>query len=50
LYLKVGALVVLTPLPIFEGSAQSNDSDDRLEAKVDVILSRIDDLEKQRAA
>ena len=45
-FLQLAAFVVLTAILIFEGSAESKDSDDRLEAKVDVILSRLDDLEK----
>ena len=45
-FLQLAAFVVLTALLIFEGSAESKDSDDRLEAKVDVILSRLDDLQK----
>ena len=47
-FLQLAAFVVLTALLIFEGSAESKDGDDRLEAKVDVILSRLDDLEKPR--
>ena len=50
-FLQLAAFVVLTALLIFEGSAESKDSDDRLEAKVDVILSHLDDLQDaQRAA
>ena len=45
-FLQLAAFVVLTAILIFEGSAESKDSDDRLEAKVDVILSRLDDLQK----
>ncbi len=45
-FLQLAAFVVLTALLIFEGSAESKDSDDRLEAKVDVILSRLDELQK----
>jgi len=49
-FLQLAAFVVLTAILIFEGSAESKDSDDRLEAKVDAILSRIDDLERDRRA
>lgn len=50
-FLQLAAFVVLTALLIFEGSAESKDSDDRMEAKIDVILSRLDDLQQaQRAA
>ena len=45
-FLQLAAFVVLTAILIFEGSAESKDSDDRLEAKVDVILSRLDDLQE----
>jgi hypothetical protein len=45
-FLQLAAFVVLTALLIFEGSAESKDSDDRMEAKIDLILSRLDDLEK----
>lgn len=40
------AFVVLTAILIFEGSGESKDADERLETKVDVILSRLDDLQK----
>jgi hypothetical protein len=45
-FLQLAAFVVLTAILIFEGSAESKDSDDRLEAKVDVILSQLDELQK----
>ncbi len=45
-FLQLAAFVVLTAILIFEGSAESKDSDDRLEAKVDVILSRLDALQE----
>jgi hypothetical protein len=46
--LQLAAFVVLTALLIFEGSAESKDSDDRLEAKVDVILSRLEELQQRQ--
>lgn len=49
-FLQLAAFVVLTALLIFEGSAESKDSDDRLEAKVDVILSRHDEMQKDNRA
>jgi hypothetical protein len=47
-FLQLGAMVVLTAILIFEGSAESKDSDDRLEGKVDAILSRLDDLQEAK--
>lgn len=47
-FLQLAAFVVLTALLIFEGSAESKDSDDRLEGKVDVILRRLDELQKEQ--
>ncbi len=49
-FLQLAAFVVLTSFLIFEGSAESKDSDERLEAKVGAIMSRIDDLQKGKAA
>ncbi len=49
-FLQLAAFVVLTSYLIFEGSAESKDSDERLEAKVDAIMSRLDDLQKGKAA
>lgn len=45
-FLQLGVFVVLTAILIFEGSAESKDSDDRLESKVDEILSRLDQLQQ----
>ena len=47
-FLQLAAFVVLTAVLIFEGSAESKDSDERLEGKVDVILSRLDELQKEQ--
>jgi hypothetical protein len=46
-FLQLAAFVMLTALLIFEGSAESKDSDDRVEAKIDAILSRLDDLQQR---
>ena len=48
--LQLAAFVVFTAFLIFEGSAESKDSDERLEAKVDSILSRLDELQKGKSA
>ena len=48
--LQLAAFVVLTSYLIFEGSAESKDSDERLEAKVDAMISRLDDLQKDTRA
>jgi hypothetical protein len=48
--LQLAAFVVLTSFLIFEGSAESKDSDERLEAKVDAIISRLDELQKDKQA
>ena len=48
--LQLAAFVVLTAFLIFEGSAESKDGDERLEAKVDAIMSRLDDLQKGKSA
>jgi hypothetical protein len=45
-FLQLAAFVVLTAILIFEGSAESKDGDERLEAKVDRILSRLEELQK----
>ena len=49
-FLQLAAFVVLTSFLIFEGSAESKDSDERLEAKVDAIMSRLDELQKDKQA
>ena len=49
-FLQLAAFVVFTAYLIFEGSAESKDSDERVEAKVDAIMSRLDDLQKGKAA
>lgn len=49
-FLQLASFVVLTSFLIFEGSAESKDSDERLEAKVDSILSRLDDRQKGKSA
>jgi hypothetical protein len=48
--LQLAAFVVLTSFLIFEGSAESKDGDERMEAKIDSIISRLDDLEKSKSA
>ena len=45
-FLQLAAFVVLTALLIFEGSAESKDADERMEAKVDTILSKLDELQQ----
>ena len=45
-FLQLAAFVMLTAFLIFEGSAESKDSDERLEAKVDGIISRLDEMQK----
>jgi hypothetical protein len=47
-FLQLAAFVVLTALLIFEGSAESKDGDDRMEAKLDAVLSKLDELEKSK--
>ena len=49
-FLQLAAFVVLTSYLIFEGSAESKDSDERLEAKVDAIRSQLDELQKDKRA
>lgn len=49
-FLQLAAFVVLTAFLIFEGSAESKDSDERMEAKVDALMSRLDDLQQGKAA
>jgi hypothetical protein len=49
-FLQLAAFVVLTSFLIFEGSAESKDSDERLEAKVDAMMSRLDELQKDKQA
>ena len=49
-FLQLAAFVVLTAFLIFEGSAESKDSDERLEAKVDAIISRLDELQQGKQA
>lgn len=49
-FLQLAAFVVLTAVLIYEGSAESKDSNDRLEAKVDTILSRLDARQKDTRA
>jgi hypothetical protein len=47
-FLQLAVFVVLTTVLIFQGSAESKDGDERLEAKVDAIFSRLNDLEHQQ--
>ena len=49
-FLQLAAFVVLTAFLIFEGSAESKDGDERMEAKIDAIASRLDDMQKGKAA
>ena len=49
-FLQLAAFVVLTAFLIFEGSAESKDSDERLEAKVGAMMSRLDELQDKQAA
>lgn len=49
-FLQLAAFVVLTSFLIFEGSAESKDSDERLEAKVDAIRSQLEELQKEKRA
>jgi hypothetical protein len=45
-FLQLAAFVVPVVILIFEGSAESKDSDDRIGATVDVILSRLKKLQE----
>ena len=47
-FLQLAAFVVLTAILIFEGSAESKDSDDRIGATADVTLSRLKKLQESR--
>ena len=47
-FLQLAAFVVLTAILILEGSAESKDSDERMEAKVDTILSKLDELQQRK--
>jgi hypothetical protein len=47
-FLQLAAFVVLTALLIFEGSAESKDGDDRMEATLNAILSKLDELQKSK--
>ena len=49
-FLQLAAFVVLTSFLIFEGSAESKDSDERLETKVDAMMSRLDELQNEKQA
>jgi hypothetical protein len=49
-FLQLAAFVVLTAILIFEGSAESKDGDERMEAKIDAITSRLDEMQKGKAA
>jgi hypothetical protein len=49
-FLQLAAFVVLTAFLIFEGSAESKDGDERMEAKIDAIASRLDEMQKGKAA
>jgi hypothetical protein len=49
-FLQLAAFVVLTAILIFEGSAESKDGDERMEAKIDAIASRLDEMQKGKAA
>jgi hypothetical protein len=49
-FLQLAAFVILTVFLIFEGSAESKDSDERLEAKVDAVMSRLNELQKDKQA
>lgn len=44
-FLQLLSFVVLTSFLIHRGSHESKDSSDRLESKVDDILSRLDDID-----
>jgi hypothetical protein len=47
-FLQLAVFVMLTAVLIFEGSAESKDGDERMEAKIDAILSRLDDMEQRQ--
>jgi len=47
-FLQLAAFVALTAVLIFEGSAESKDSDERLEAKVDDVLRRLNELQQDQ--
>ena len=47
-FLQLAVFVVLTTVLIFEGSAESKDGDERMEAKLDAILTRLDEQQVPR--
>jgi hypothetical protein len=48
-FLQLFSFVVLSALLIHRGSAESKDSDDRMERKLDTIVRRLDEMESARA-
>lgn len=42
-FLQVGVFVIATAYLIYRGSAESKDSDERVEAKIDQILERLEE-------
>jgi hypothetical protein len=48
-FLQLLAMVVLTSFLIHRGSAESKDSNDRMESKLDAIQGRLDALAKEKA-
>jgi hypothetical protein len=49
-FLQLFSFVVLSALLIHRGSAESKDGDERLEAKIDAIARRLDDLDAANVA
>lgn len=49
-FLQLFSFVVLSALMIHRGSAESKDSDDRLERKVDAIARRLDERDAHRVS
>ncbi len=47
-YHQVGAFVLLSKYLIFRGSGQSKDGDDRMEAKIDTLLGRVDEMQRRQ--
>lgn len=48
-FLQLLAMVVLTSFLIHRGSAESKDSNDRMESKLDAIQGRLNELAKEKA-
>jgi hypothetical protein len=49
-FLQLFSFVVLSAVLIHRGSAESKDSDDRMEKKIDAIAERLDELDRAHAS